>query len=46
VFAEFIDLCKDKNVDAKIMATLDLFAYGTYPDYLKNKAKYIELNAA
>ena len=30
-------------MNAKLAATLDLFAYGTYPEYLQNKANYIEL---
>lgn len=58
VFAEFIDLTKKTpvsllpkvnsslKVNAKLAATLDLFAYGTYPEYLQNKEKYIELKPA
>ena len=32
------------QADQKTLATLQLFAYGSYPEYAKNKAKYIELN--
>ena len=33
-------------MNAKLAATLNLFTYGTYPEYLKNKAKYVELKPA
>ena len=46
VFAEFIDLVKVQQINAKVTASLELFAYGTYPDYLKEQDKYISLKPA
>ncbi|XP_045498540.1 COP9 signalosome complex subunit 7b [Colias croceus] len=50
VFGELLEMPNIKELEtgpyAKHLKTLNLFAYGTYKDYLENKAEYLELTPA
>lgn len=50
VFGELLDMQNildlGKTTDQKYLETLELFAFGTYKDYLNNKSKFIDLSPA
>ena len=43
VFGEFLSLPNINSINAKMLATLQLFAYGTFPDFEKDQTKFISL---
>ena len=43
MFGEFLNLPNINTVNAKMLATVKLFAYGTLPEYLKEQSKFVSL---
>ncbi len=43
MFGEFLNLPNINTVNAKMLATVKLFAYGTLPEYLKEQSKFVYL---